>query len=198
MQMGERILLAVLIAMSFQVAQARAEFSQGYLAKLLRNKIESAQDLAANEAVMRAVLRQNERNASLEEIGEIDKEWTSTKEFTPFKESLQENEIGRFFKTLVTFEHATYSEIILTDRQGANVATYPTTTDYWQGDERKWIEAFEDGGKVYIGPVTFDESTEMDSVQVSVPVMADGKPIGVLIVGIKLTWLQGKYLKDRQ
>ena len=106
---------------------------------------------------------------------------------------------GRYFKSMVDFNQSIYSEMFLTDRQGATVAEYPATTDYWQGDEAKWKEAFNKGlGKVHIGPVEFDESTQVDSVQISVPVMADGEAIGVLVVGIKLTYLQALYVKPKQ
>lgn len=174
---------------------AYAGLSQSHLARLLRNKIEDVQDLAANPAVIDAVREHNARGQSLEEIKQLDKAWLATKEVTPFKKALQQNEPGSYFKTLVDFNQSIYSEIFLTDQNGATVAAYPPTTDYWQGDEKKWSKAFNAGkGKLYIGSVEFDESSQVNSVQISVPILFDEKTIGVLVVGVKLSYLQAKYL----
>jgi hypothetical protein len=50
------------------------------------------------------------------------------------------------------------------DNQGANVAAYPATSGYWQGDDAKWVKSW-----------------------------AKGRG-GVLITGIKLTHVQSTYL----
>ena len=76
------------------------------------------------------------------------------------------------------------------------MAAYPATTDYWQGDEAKWKDTFHnDKGSLYIGPVELDESTNTKAVQISVPVLDKGKIIGVLIVGIKLSFIASKRQK---
>ncbi len=173
-----------------------AGFSQPHLARLLRNKVEDIRELAANDAVIRAVREHNAIGQSLPEIKQLDEAWIAAKGMTPLKKSLQENAVGAYFRTLVDFNRSIYSELFLTDRNGATVAAYPATTDYWQGDEKKWSEAFNGGsGKVYIGPVGFDQSSQVNSVQISVPVTADAKTIGVLVVGVKLSYLQAKYLR---
>lgn len=173
-----------------------ATLSQARLARLLRNKVEDVRELAANPTLIDAVHKHNAKGQSLEEIKQLDKAWMATKEMTPRKKALQQNELGHYFQTLVDFNRSIYSEMFLTDRNGATVAAYPPTTDYWQGDEKKWSEAFNAGeGKVYIGSVEFDESSQVNSVQISVPVVTDGKTIGVLIVGVKLSYIQAKYLR---
>lgn len=40
-------------------------------------------------------------------------------------------------------------------------------------------------GKVFIGQLDFDESTQAYSVQISVPVKDNEKTIGVLVLGIR-------------
>jgi hypothetical protein len=190
--------ISMFVASSMLVASAPAEerFSQAHLQKLLRNKIESVEELAANKSVIRAVQTENEKALSLDRIKEIDAEWVGSANLTPFKKSLQKSEVGRYFKSMVEFNESIYTEIFLTDNKGATVAAYPATSDYWQGDEEKWRQAFNDGsGKVYVGPVSFDESTKEESVQICVPVMVGDEAIGVLIVGLKLTYLQARYLK---
>jgi hypothetical protein len=179
-------------------ASGQEEFSQEELGRLLRSKVESVEELAANEAVVRAVRRHNERKLTPEQIAEIDEEWTNGADSIPIKKSLEENEVGRYFKSMIDFNEAIYSEAFLAGANGANVAAYPATTDYWQGDEAKWIEAYAGGrGEVYIGSIEFDESSRTNAIQISVPVMDEGRAIGVLIVGVKLTYLQARYLDKR-
>ncbi len=178
---------------------ARAELSQAHLKRLLRNKIEAAEDLADSEKVLQAVREQNKRDLSLDEIKRRDREWIATSELTPLKNAVLTNDVANYFRSLVTFENSIYSEIFLTGRHGETIAAYPLTTDYWQGDEEKWTKAYAGGnGEVYVGPVAYDESSKSDSVQISVPVLDKGKAIGVIVVGVKLSYIQARYLKERR
>jgi hypothetical protein len=89
--------------------------------------------------------------------------------------------------------NASYGEAFLTDKKGANVAAYPATSDYWQGDEEKFTASFNDGrGKIFIGAVEYDESSNTHAAQVSVPVVDKGKAIGVLIVGVTVDYIAWK------
>jgi hypothetical protein len=80
-----------------------------------------------------------------------------------------------------------FIETILTDNQGANVAITDLTSDYWQGDEPKFVKAFADGnGADYIARPKKDDSTGQVISQVSVPVMDGGVAIGTLTMGVNL------------
>ena len=68
-----------------------------------------------------------------------------------------------------------YAEAFVCGNQGAVVGEYPRTSDYWQGDERKFTNCFQGGvGRLYVGDLKFDESTQSNAIQISVPVM-DGE-----------------------
>ena len=91
-----------------------------------------------------------------------------------------------------------YSEAFLTDAQGANVAAYPATSDYWQGDEEKFTASFNGGqGKVFIGPIEMDESTQTNAVQISVPMEYNDETIGVLVIGVKVSVLEAEKLQGQ-
>lgn len=174
-------------------------FSQTQLKRLLRTKIETIEEMASSQTIIDAVRKQNRSSLSPAKIKQIDAEWIQTNDHTPFKTSLQENTVGKYFQSLINFNESIYNEAFLTDRRGANIAAYPATTDFWQGDEEKWIASFNDGsGDVYVGNIEFDESTQTIAIQISVPVMDEGEAIGVLIVGVKLTYIQAKYLKLKE
>lgn len=177
---------------------AQQQIPPGELEELLRVKIRAVKRLAANTVIVDAVKEQNAKDLSLDEIKRIDDEWQATKELTPFKKSLQTNRAGKRLKRSVR-RNPTYGEAFLTDNKGANVAAYPATSDYWQGDEKKFIASYDNGeGKVVIGPVEYDESSKTHAAQVSVPILDDGKAIGVLIVGVELDYIAWKKSRDRQ
>ena len=169
---------------------AQQDISQSELEDLLKVKIRTVQHMALNPLLVRAVRQQNATGLTQEEIGRRDKAWRATKELTPFKLSLQTSPAGRFLKSQVE-RSASFNEAFLTDNQGANVAAYPATSDYWQGDEEKWSESFNNGnGRIHIGSLELDESTNTVAAQVSAPVLDRGRSIGVLVVGVTINYLE--------
>ena len=191
-----RILALLIVLAMFPatlLAQEQDELSQEDLKRLLKTKIRSVQHMALNPTVIRATRRQNSENLTLDSIIRRDDEWKSTKELTHFKRSLQESDAGRFLKRMIGI-NSSFNEAFVTDNQGANVAAFPATSDYWQGDEEKWTASFNDGvGQVFLGPLEYDDSTKTYAVQISAPLYDRGVTIGVLVVGVTLD-----YLKTRQ
>ena len=191
-------LLMYLVCCLPLTALAQANFSEQELQRLLGIKIRTTQTFALNPILINAVRQQNAEGLSLETIQQRDQEWTASDKLTPFKLSLQRNKAGRFLKRTVEANPA-IAEAFLTDNQGANVAAYPVTSDYWQGDEEKWTAAYNNGeGKLFIGPLEEDASTNTVSVQISAPVLDRGKTIGVLVMGITLNYLEEKQQVTQQ
>lgn len=189
-------ILALLIALAMLpptlFAQEQDSPSQDELKQLLKTKIRSVQHMALNPRVIRATRRQNSEKLALDLIKQRDEEWKSTEELTHFKRALQENDAGRFLKRVVGINKS-FNEAFVTDNQGANVAAYPATSDYWQGDEEKWTASFNDGsGQIFMGPLEYDESTKTYAVQISAPLYDRGRTIGVLVVGVTLDYLKAK------
>ncbi len=189
-------ILALLIALVMfpmtLFAQEQESLSQEELKQLLKTKIRSVQHMALNPTVIRATRRQNSESLTLDLIKQRDKEWKSTEELTHFKRALQENDAGRFLKRVIGINKS-FNEAFVTDNQGANVAAFPATSDYWQGDEEKWTASFNDGtGQIFMGPLEYDESTKTYAVQISAPLYDRGTTIGVLVVGVTLDYLKAK------
>lgn len=173
-------------------AIAQEKISESELEALLRVKIRTVQHLALNPVLVRAVRQQNASGLTADEIKRRDESWTAAKELTPFKLSLQTSPAGDFLKAQVQ-RSPSFNEAFLTDNQGANVAAFPATSDYFQGDEEKWSAAFNGGdGRIFIGPLERDESTNTVAAQISAPVMDRGRTIGVLVVGVTINYLQTK------
>lgn len=139
---------------------------------------------AASPLLIEAVREQNEKRMPLEEIQRIDSDWIAGRA-DDLATALVHNGVGRYLRGRIDKNKQLYTEAFLCDNQGAVVGEFPKTSDYWQGDEDKFIMCYNNGkGRDYAGPLEFDESTGIYSVQVSVPVLDEGKTIGVLVVGL--------------
>ncbi len=160
------------------------------LLERLDSKLRGARHIAFHPEIVRAVRTQNNEGLSMELIQQRDAEWRAAQQETDLQRSLVQRRASQVLKTLVE-RNPDFSEAFATDNQGANVAMFPTTSDYWQGDEAKWTNSFNDGdGRVWIGEVELDESSGLAAVQVSVPILDQGDTIGVLVIGITQDYLQ--------
>lgn len=148
--------------------------------------------------LLKALVAQNNEKISFEEIKRRDEEWTKTLKSTPTKKMIEFRRSSGFLKRLITHKHSEkIVEIFLTDNQGANVAAYPLTSDYWQGDEDKWLKAYNKGDcRIFIGKIDYDESADSRSIQISVPMENNaGKCLGVIIVGVRELYLRKQLSK---
>lgn len=142
--------------------------------------------IGTDPIIVKAVKAENAKGKTLDQIKELDKKWMATAGIADYMKVLMENECGKYLRKL----HAStpyYAEIFVMDNQGANVAMSDKTSDYWQGDEAKFIKSYNNGkGAVFVDEVKFDNSTQAYLVQVSVPVKDGEKVIGAMTFGINV------------
>ncbi len=134
--------------------------------------------------IVGAVKAQNARGKTLEQIKTMDEQWKATPGYADFMKVLMESECGKYLREIQK-KTPYYAEIFVMDNQGANVAMTDKTSDYWQGDEAKFLKSYKDGaGGIHISDVEFDDSTQAYLVQVSVPVKDEEEVIGAMTLGI--------------
>lgn len=123
------------------------------------------------------------------EIDALDLAWraevggSSTPTITP----VLENRAASFLRERVTGSDFAITEIFVTDARGLNVAASDLTSDYWQGDEAKHSETYEQGADgFHISEVELDESTQRFQAQVSFTLVdpITGQAIGAVTVGV--------------
>jgi hypothetical protein len=90
-------------------------------------------------------------------------------------------------RALVEGSGGRITEIIVMDATGLNAAISNVTSDYWQGDEAKFLETFPQGaGAIHQGEIEFDESANTYQRQISMtlvdPIMRT--PVGAVTFGI--------------
>lgn len=140
--------------------------------------------------IVEAVKAANAENKTLAQIKATDDQWQNTPGLSAFMKAMMSSACGVFLSDIQ--EEAPYcAEIFVMDNQGANVAMTDKTSDYWQGDEAKFKNAFNNGqGAVFVDEVEFDDSAQTYISQVSVPVMDGGAAIGAITFGIDVDRLE--------
>jgi len=185
--------LLILILLCPGASIAQAALTDEEIENVLGVKIRFAKHIAFNPIIVRAVGSQNAKNISLDQIKKDDQEWVDSKEVqSSLMRMVTSNDVAKYLQRRVDNNDAIV-EAFVTDNKGANVGAYPATSDYWQGDEEKWTASFNNGeGKLFIGPLELDASTNKTLVQISTPIVQGPETIGVLILGVSVDYLSAQ------
>jgi len=189
--MFRRLFIPTLVALgtALMVTSAFAqkfELTPGMQAELDRQKTAIA-GWAASPTIVTAVLEQNQRGPI---TGMDNPKWKQTRRSDALVAAFQSNPAGQFLKSKVEDTKGANNEAFLSGSRGEKVAFVEKTTSYIHVGQAKFDVPFSTG-KAWQGQPEFDESSQTYAVQISVPVLSDGRPIGVLVVGVNLTHLQG-------
>lgn len=146
-----------------------------------------------NPQLIQAVMQQNKARGDvpLSRIHALDQQWLQEQQKTeqPLIDSVRNNALSAWLVQQQASYKGLISEIIVTDQHGLNIAASAVTTDYWQGDEAKFAEPFfASQDQPYLGPLSYDQSTQRYQVHVSNTVRnpSSGEVIGVIILGIDI------------
>lgn len=146
-------------------------------------KLKVIQGWAADPAVVKAVQAHNTSLPADAAAMNQDK-WKSLSVLDPLVRGFSKNDAGVFLKGK---QDGAVSEAFLSGANGLKVAFLAKTTSWSHAGKPKHDVPM--SGKIWQGPVELDESTGAQQVQVAVPVLAGGKAVGSLVVGLKLSEL---------
>jgi hypothetical protein len=166
-------------------AQRAFEITPSVQGEIDRQKAAIAQ-WAAHPDVLRAVKEQNTKGPL---TGMDNAKWKTLRRSELVVRTLQMNPAARFLKAKVDESGGVYGEAFLNAAQGEKVAFVEKTTSYIHKGQAKFDVPFQTG-QSWQGKAELDESSQMYNIQVSVPVLDAGKPIGALVVGLNLTHLE--------
>lgn len=110
--------------------------------------------------------------------------WKSLTVLDPLVRGFTKNPAGVFLKSQ---KNDLVTEAFVSDAAGLKVGFVAKTTNWsHKGKEKHDVPMT---GKSWQGPVEVDESSGQQQLQVAVPVLDGGKPIGSLVVGLSITKL---------
>jgi hypothetical protein len=141
---------------------------------------------AANPAVVRGVLAQNERGPI---PGMDNAKWKTVRRSDDLIKGLVNSEAGKFLTQKIDGSGGLFARAFLSAAQGEKVAFNEKTISYLHKGQAKFDVPMSTG-KTWQGPPELDEITEAHHVQIAAPVLSGGKPVGVLVVGINLAKLE--------
>lgn len=145
---------------------------------------------AADPVLVAAILAQNAVTGGYDQakIDALDQEWQATVGTggNALVAGVLTGPAADFLRAKIAESGGTVTEAFVTDAKGLNVAASDTTSDYWQGDEDKFLKVFPAPDGVFISDVELDESTQRYQGQISLTITdpATGAAIGTLTVGV--------------
>ena len=190
MQHRRRIFPAILIAtvLLFGPAGAETDIRTAAVADYIEANVRPWLD---EPAIINAILAQNGAHARLGKAGieMLDARWRAELSSTtrPMIEAQLSNPLSLYLKGRQRAAEGVITEIFVMDNRGLNVGQSDITTDYWQGDETKWLKSF-GAGLLNVEEAQRDDSTQLMQSQASLPIRdpATGKVIGAITVGVNL------------
>ncbi|HEY7690662.1 MAG TPA: hypothetical protein VH835_18320 [Dongiaceae bacterium] len=154
--------------------------------------------IAENPLVIDAVAQQNAANSAIAqpEIDKLDQQWRAEVDGQDkaLISRVMATELSNYLKQVSDDAGGLYTEIIVMDGKGLNVGQSSVTSDYWQGDEAKWLKTYPVGADaVFVDEIEKDESTQQLQSQVSFSIVdpASHQVIGAITFGVNLDLLGG-------
>lgn len=152
--------------------------------------VKEIQAIAAIKEIVEAVRAANSKQLSKDAILELDARWINTQGKLPEAQDILKSRISALLAMEMNKKNY-FKEAILTGNQGETLAMNTITTDYWQGDEDKFLKIFDTHvpsrkPDSHISRARWDDSTKAMIAQVSVPVYDGDTMIGTLTVGVDL------------
>src|ERR687887_165717 len=176
---------ALAILLGAAAAQAAFEITPAIQAELDRQKRIVA-GWAADPVIVKAVVEQNAKGPL---PGMDNAKWKVLRRSDPLVRAFQSNAAGQFLRAKMEASRGMITEAFLSAAQGEKVAFAEKTTSYIHKGMAKFDVPFTTRG-AWQGRPEFDESAQTYQIQISVPVLADGAPVGALVVGVSLTQLE--------
>lgn len=143
--------------------------------------------LGRDPIVVAAVKAQNDVGRTLDDVKALDAKWQATAGVADFMRALMDSPPGRHLASWKQ-AHPYVSEVFVMDKLGANVAQTDKTSDYWQGDEAKFLQSRDlQPGQLLIEGVRYDDSSQRFLAQLHAPLFdAEGVRLGTLTFGMDI------------
>jgi hypothetical protein len=144
---------------------------------------------AGRPVVVQAVLKQNEETERMtpSELKSLDAMWRSElrKAHKNLISKALDNPLSDYLRRVMQQSDGLYTEIIVTDKRGLNVAVTGVNDSYWHAKEPIWAETVGKNSLVpYIGPLSFSDNTGLFQIEVSFPLIHEEKIVGLVYAGI--------------
>ena len=146
-------------------------------------KAKQLQSWSSDPAIVSAVKAHN-TNPPAEDKAMTNEKWAKLTVLDPYVRSFTKNPLGVYLKSKKDDQIV---ECFVSGSDGTKVGFLAKTTSWSHGANDKHKVPM--SGKTFFGPVAMDESTGQQLVQIGLPVLDGGKPIGSIVVGLAVSKL---------
>lgn len=183
MQISTNACKAATIAAPFLASTGFSQSLPPEVKASLDKKVKQLQSWSTDPAIVSAVKAHN-ANPPTEDKAMTNEKWSRLTVLDPYVRSFTKNPLGVYLKSKKDDQ---ISECFVSGADGTKIAFLSKTTYWSHADKDKHKVPMT--GKTYIGPVALDDSTGLQEIQVGLPVLDNGKPIGSVVVGITVSKL---------
>lgn len=176
--MNRRLAAVVVILLAPLLHSTSA--TEGTLQQKLAPRIQVILKWASDPVIVDAVVAQNRRLPS-RYSDMTQPRWEALSRVDPFVVAFTTNKAGQFLRAS---RKAEISEAFLNDAAGYKVAFLSKPTNWQHRGKSKHDQPM--AGKIWRGPIEIDASSATKQIQIAVPVLDQGKPVGSLVVGISV------------
>jgi hypothetical protein len=176
------LFLIVLTAAVVAVGQAPPDIK----AKL-DAKIKQLAALSTDPEIVNAVKAHNATPATAEAQAMTNEQWHSLSVLDPFVRTTAKNPLSEYLKSKKNADDA-IAKIFVSGADGFKVG-FDAKTEHWthKGMPKHEVPMT---GQIWIGSVKMDDSTGQQLIQVGLPVVDSGRPIGSIVVGLRVDKLR--------
>ncbi len=171
---------AVVLALFLGAAGFAFAQGQDVPKSLARFAQETLTKLGQDAELVAQVEKSNAHPQDVAKLKALDAKWKNKDNIETLVKTVMTSPAARRLAALIG-AHAYIPEAFIMDAQGTIIGETNRTSTYWKGEQEKFTAAYNGGaGAVWFGTLAWDESTQTNSVQVSVPVVKGGKAIGAI------------------
>lgn len=184
----KRKLIAIAIALSCVLAgRARATFEMtAALQKELDRHVEKIKAWALDPALVKAVFWEGKKGPI---TGMDNEKWRSVRRSDEIVRSFLGSDAGKLLAKKLEGSNGLYVRAFVCGSKGEQIASTEKTDSYLFGGQPRFDIPFSTA-MTWQGPPELDADSDAHDVQIAAPVIASGRPIGVLVVGVNLTKLE--------
>ncbi len=177
--------LAVVLA-SVLAWRALATFEMtATLQKELDRHVEKIKAWAVDPALVKAVFWATQKGPL---AGMDNEKWKTIRRSDDLIRSSMSNDAGKLLAKKLESSDGLYVRAFVCGKHGEQIASTEKTESYFFTGQPRFDVPF-GNGTTWQGPPELDADSDAHDVQIAAPVLSNGKPIGVLVVGVNLTKL---------
>jgi hypothetical protein len=150
-------------------------------------KIKQLGSLSTDPEIVNAVKAHNATPGSAEALAMTNDKWHGLSVLDPFVRATAKTPLSEYLKTKKSADD-TIAKIFVSGADGLKVG-FDAKTEHWthKGMPKHEVPM---KGETWIGSVKADDSTGQQLIQVGLPVLDDRKPIGSIVVGLRVDKLR--------